>query len=101
MDDIQVIRFLTRALAVAAQEENWSQVQEVDKQIASLLASLGRNPLTDAKRVALEELRRMHHKVNEKCRLKSEELERKMALQRRNQEGVAAYAVFMDEEDIR
>jgi hypothetical protein len=101
MDDIQVIHFLTRALEVAAENENWSQVQEVDKQIASFLASLARNPLSDEKRVALEALRRMHRKVNDKCRLKSEELERKMALQRRNQEGIAASAAFMDEGDIR
>lgn len=100
MGDIQAIRLLTRALEGAALEENWSQVKVVDKQIASLLTSLAKTSLSEEKREALEQLRGVHLQVNDQCRQKSDALERKMALQRRNREGIVAYAAFMDEEDM-
>jgi hypothetical protein len=101
MDDIQVIHYLGRALTQAASQSDWSQVQEVDKQIAALLSSLSGTPLSDEKRAALKALQQIHRQVNETCRLESEDLERKMALGRRNREGAVAYAAFMDDEDLR
>lgn len=101
MDDIQVIHYLARALEQAASHHDWTQVQEVDKQIAALLSVVGTKPLSDEKRHALKTLQQVHHRVNDCCRRQCEELERKMALQRRNQEGASAYAAFMDDEDFR
>jgi hypothetical protein len=76
-------------------------VQDVDKQIAALLSTLSGTPLSDEKRAALKALQQIHRQVNETCRLESEDLERKMALGRRNREGAVAYAAFMDDEDLR
>lgn len=101
MDDIQVMHYLGRALTQAASQSDWSQVQNVDKQIAAMLSALSGKPLSDEKRAALKALKQIHHQVNACCRLESEELERKMALGRRNHEGAVAYAAFMDDEDLR
>lgn len=101
MDDIQVIRYLTQALEQAALEDDWTEVKDIDKQIAALLSVVGTKSMSDEKRGALKAMQQVHRQVNERCRRQCEELERKMALQRRNQEGASAYAAFMDDEDLR
>jgi len=101
MDDLQVIHYLGRALSQAASQDDWSQVREVDKQIAALLSALQGKPISDEKRAALKSLQQIHYQVNKRCQQQSEELEQKMALGRRNREGAVAYAAFMDEEDLR
>ncbi|MCT4700666.1 flagellar protein FliT [Enterobacteriaceae bacterium H20N1] len=101
MDDLQIIQYLGRALSQAASQRDWPQVQEVDKQIAALLSALQGKPLADEKRAALKSLQQIHHQVNKLCQQQSDELERKMALGRRNREGAVAYAAFMDDEDLR
>lgn len=101
MDDIQVIHYLAHALQQAASQHDWPQVQEVDKQIAALLIALSAKALSDEKRAALMMLKNVHQQVNTRCRESRDELEHKIALQRRNLEGAVAYAAFIDEEDLR
>ncbi|MFP2238786.1 flagellar protein FliT [Pseudescherichia vulneris] len=100
MDDIQVMRYLARSLEHAASQHDWPKMQEVDAQIAALLASLKGQRPDGEKREALHALQRVHQQVSHYCQQQSVALEEKMASTRRNQEGATAYAQFASMEDL-
>ncbi|CAD5351742.1 TPA: flagellar protein FliT [Enterobacter cancerogenus] len=99
MDDVQVMRYLARSLTHAASQHDWPAMQDVDAQIAALLASLKGQTLSAEKREALADLQQTHANVSRFCQAQSDDLEQKMASARRNREGATAYALFADAED--
>ncbi|MBW1252899.1 flagellar protein FliT [Pantoea allii] len=99
MDDIDVMRSLADSLEQAAAHQDWSRLQQVDAQIASLLISLKGQSMDTEKREALQQLRAVHQRVNQYCQHKRDELETEMARTRNNQQGAMAYAQFSDAKD--
>lgn len=99
MDDLQVMRYLARSLEHSASQRDWPKMQEIDSQIAALLASLKGQTLSAQKREALGALRQVHQNVIRYCQAQRDELEKQLARTRRNQEGATAYALFAGTEE--
>lgn len=101
MSMLHAIETLSLALRQAAENHNWSAVLNVDSKIADLLTALQGNTLAAAERQALDKLQKIHRQARDYCQGQSDIVAAKMNLATRNREGAAAYALFMDEEDMR
>jgi outer membrane PBP1 activator LpoA protein len=100
MNRVNTLLALGRTLKQAAEDHQWAEVQRVDADIATLLASLkGVTPDVPLYQ-ALQAVRQLHQQVMDAAQAQSDVLAQKMALARRNREGASAYATFMDAEDL-
>lgn len=94
----QQIVALGTALEQGAQDDNWLQVIQVDKQINDLLLQLRQQRLDETTLVQLKTLQQQHQQVAAQCRIRVEELSHKLQLHQTQRSGMQAYSLFGDEE---
>lgn len=95
MSDEQAMQSLTEQLRMAAEQQQWLQIQQLDMKTRNLLTQLDQSKMSRAARAALLRLQQMYLKVIAVCKAQSNVLEEKMALLQRNQEGMVAYTTMM------
>lgn len=94
----QQVVALGNALEQSAQDDNWLQVTQIDKQINDLLLQLRQQRLDDATLAQLKTLQQRHQRVAAQCRARVEELSHKLHLHQTQRNGMQAYSLFGDEE---
>lgn len=89
---------LGSALELSAQDDNWLQVAQIDKQINDLLLQLRQQTLDDATLAQLKTLQLRHQQVAAQCRTRVDELRHKLQLHQTQRQGIQAYGLFGDDE---
>lgn len=93
----QQIVALGDALEQAAQNDNWLQVTQIDKQINALLQDLRDRSLNAATLAQLKQLQQRHLRVADQCRTRLDQLRHKLQQHQSQREGLQAYELFSDE----
>lgn len=101
MSRLHAIQSLTQALRKATEDHNWPAVLSTDASIAELLTALRGKNLDAAESLALATLKKLYQQVRDYCQNQSDIVAEKMNLASRNREGTMAYALFMDEGEMR
>lgn len=94
----QQVVALGTALEQGAQDDNWVQVAQVDKQIGELLLQLRQQTLDEATLAQLKTLQQRHYKVAAQCRARVDELRHKLQQHQTQRQGRQAYSLFGDED---
>lgn len=93
----QQIVALGEALEQAAQDDNWPQVTQIDKQINLLLQALRTQTLNESTQAQLQQLQQRHARVAEQCRARLDQLRHKLQMHQQQSQGRQAYSLFSDE----
>lgn len=101
MSTVTALLTLGHALKQAASEHDWQEVERTDRKLADALSALQDHPREPELLGALNEVHHLHKQVMHYCQTQSDILAEKMALSRRNREGATAYALFMDDGEMR
>lgn len=88
---------LGTALEQAAQNDDWLQVMQIDKQINDLLLQLRQQSLSEATLAQVKMLQQRHQQVAAQCRVRVEELRHKLQQHQSQRQGRQAYSLFGDE----
>lgn len=88
---------LGTALEQAAQNDDWLQVTQIDKQINDLLLQLRQQSLSEATLAQVKMLQQRHQQVAAQCRARVEELRHKLHQHQSQRQGRQAYSLFGDE----
>lgn len=95
----QQIVALGTALEQAAQDDNWLQVMQVDKQIDDLLKQLHQKTLSEATVAQVKMLQQRHQGVMALCRTRIDVLSHKLHQHQTQRHGLQAYSLFNGEEE--
>lgn len=95
----QQIVALGAELEQAAQDDNWLQVMQVDKQIALLLQQLRQMTLNEATLAQVKRLQQRHLRVMAHCRTRIDALSHKLHQHQTQRQGMQAYSLFNGEEE--
>ena len=88
---------LARRLDAATLASDWTTVAVLDRHVASLLRSIGHQPLSAQEDAALARLLHAHRQARERCAFASERMAAQLSEMRSNKDGWLAYAVSNDE----
>jgi predicted lactoylglutathione lyase len=88
---------LGTALEQAAQNDDWLQVMQIDKQINDLLLQLRHQSLSEVTLAQVKTLQQRHQQVAAQCRSRVDELRHKLQQHQSQRQGMQAYSLFGDE----